>query len=116
MTRYVLRCRCGKCIAVNSHNRNASYQQYINNIRARFGVTTFEELVDVYRCRVCRKNPREPITRRVSIMEEFMQLQNDSVELQKLKVVGSGIDLNIDDYKNFFVGFEFEFKYLGFTT
>lgn len=99
--RVVLRCGCGKCIAIKTDRLDEKYVAYIEGIRRRFGVTTYEELATVYRCRKCRKKPvKNPVNDVISLVPLS--------EIKKLKITAKSADINLEKYENLYVGMEFE--------
>lgn len=103
MARILLKCKCGKQIAIDPLNRSVEHQQYISGLLQKFNVVTTRELVAVYKCRAHRKTP--------FVEQQTVIPSANSDAVQKMQVFGEGKNIELDNYSNFYVGFEFE----GFT-
>ena len=109
MSYTILRCPCGKKIGVRPSNTDAKHQKYINGMLHRFNVADVQALALVYRCRTCRN-----IKVKTSKPIPTIQLVQPSA-VKKLKLIGTGVQIDMGKYENFFVGFEFEFAPNGPT-
>lgn len=106
MSGVVLRCIVGGCHKKMYFNSSVTKEEYITfnqNLLRKFNVSTPNELVAIYKCRSCRAG--KPVNVRTQVQT---QISTENVEVKKLKLVGEGINVDMNKYSNFVVGFEFE--------